>query len=157
MGSPRHLSFLLGGLGVVRAGAQGVTLIELMVVLSIVVTLAAVAIPRFLRARYNANEAAAITTLKTCVTALESYRSAQSPPAYPAVFSDLSEADPPYVTSAVTSGATKGYILSYEQVGNNQYTMIASPESEGVTGTRAFFVDESGVIRLDDAEGEPIQ
>ena len=140
-----------------QAHARGFTLVELIVTLAVLVTLAVAVIPRFLRARYSANEAAAVATLKTCVTALEAYRSAQSPPSYPEAFGDLSDASPPYIPATVTGGATKGYTFSYEQADQHRYTITAAPESEGVSGARIFFADESGVIRLDDADGEPVQ
>ena len=111
----------------------------------------------FLRARLNTNESASIATLKTCASALESFRAAQTPPAYPADLTELSDADPQYASESVTDGVTQGYTFDYVQVGDNEYALTAAPEMDGVTGTRVFYVDESGVIRLDDENGEPVQ
>ncbi len=49
--------------------AQGFTLIELMIVVAIIAAIAAIAIPNLLSARLNANESAAIATLKNVAAA----------------------------------------------------------------------------------------
>jgi hypothetical protein len=50
--------------------------------------------------------------------------------------------------------ATKqGYTFTYAQTDADQYTLTAAPVTPNVSGTRGFFVDESGVIRVD-AEGD---
>ena len=135
------------------------TLIEIMIVVTILALLAALAIPGLLRARHNANETAAVGSMRIISSALESYRGAQV--SYPSALSDLSNTTPPYVdsilTGATSSGSAKqGYYYAYSQVNGNQYTLYASPETPSVTGTRIFFVDESGVIRVNDVSGSPI-
>ena len=141
---------------------RGFTLVEIMIVVAIISLLAAIAIPNVLRARHNANEAASIAALRTISTACESYRSAQTPVTYPANLAALSTAVPPYI-DATLSGATaagtakQGYFYTYALVNANQFTATASPGVSGTTGTRIFFVDESGVIRLNNAAGAPIE
>ncbi|MCX5692114.1 MAG: type II secretion system protein [Candidatus Omnitrophica bacterium] len=144
-------------------GKHGFTLVEIMIVVAIISLLAAIAIPNLLRARHNANEAAGIAALRTISTACESYRAAQTPTTYPTTnLLLLSSAVPPYIdvslASAVDANNTKqGYYFTYAWVNANQYTCLATPAVPGTTGTRIFFVDESGVIRLNNASGAPIE
>ena len=51
---------------------HGFTLVEIMIVVAIISLLAAIAIPNLLRARHNANEAAAIAALRTISTGARS-------------------------------------------------------------------------------------
>lgn len=141
---------------------HGFTLVEIMIVVAIISLLAAIAIPNLLRARHNANEAAAIGALRTISTACESFRSAQTPPTYPANLAALSSATPPYIDAGLAgataaASARQGYFYTYTLVNANQFTCTASPAVSGTTGTRIFFVDESGVIRLNNASGAPIE
>ena len=147
-----------------RLYRKGFTLVEIMIVVAIIALLAAIAIPNLLRARHNANESAAIAGLRTVSTALESYRAAQTPPVYPAALTNLSGSTPPYIDTAL-SGATasanakQGYWYTYTPNANNQqYTCTVQPQVSGTTGTRTFFVDETGVLRVGTTSaGSPIQ
>jgi len=141
---------------------KGFTLVEIMIVVAIIALLAAIAIPNLLRARHNANESAAIGAMRTLSTAMESFRAAQTPPSYPADLATLSAATPPYIDSnlagaTATDASKQGYYYTYASVSANQYTLQADPATINVTGTRVFFVDESGVIRLDSGTGSVIE
>lgn len=147
-----------------RKSNKGFTLVEIMIVVAIIGLLAAIAIPNLLRARHNANEGAAIGNMKTISTALESFRAAQTPATYPAALSGLTAAGgaaPPYLINeldtATTGAPRQGYNFVYARVNADQYTLTASPSVAGRTGTRIFFVDESGVIRLNNAAGAPVE
>jgi prepilin-type N-terminal cleavage/methylation domain-containing protein len=141
---------------------HGFTLVEIMIVVAIISLLAAIAIPNLLRARHNANEAAGIAALRTISTACESYRAAQTPTTYPPDLLTLSTEVPPYIdaglaTAIAVGTAKQGYYYTYAWINANQYTCLATPAVSGTTGTRIFFVDESGVIRLNNASGAPIE
>jgi type IV pilus assembly protein PilA len=160
-----------------RHRASGFTLVEIMIVVAIIALIAAIAIPNLLRARHNANETAAIGNLKTLVDALEEFRANQSPTTYPgagvlsagaaaATLPNLATLNPPYIDAVLASGTRQGYTFTYLPgpvrvvtvtiaAGNTQnfnvydtYTLTAVPITVATTGTRRFFVDSSGVIRV---------
>ena len=135
---------------------KGFTLVEIMIVVAIIALIAAITIPNLLRARHNANETAAIGAMRTLSTAMESFRAAQTPPTYPANLNALSTANPPYVpgtlAAAVNAGtARQGYFFTYVLTNANAYTLQGTPATVNTTGTRRFFVDQSGVIRANAA------
>ena len=149
---------------------KGFTLVEIMIVVAIIALLAAIAIPNLLRARLNANEGAAIGNMHTLVAAMGSYQANQSPPSYPSALANLATCTPPYIDSVLggTEGAAaadpdsstkQGYQFVYTQGASwpYTYTITASPVVAGKTGNRVFFADESGVIRLNNATGKPIE
>ena len=131
---------------------KGFTLVEIMIVVAIIALLAAIAIPNLLRARHNANETGAIGAMRTLSTAMESFRAAQTPPTYPANLAALSAAVPPYVGGTLAAAnaagtARQGYFYTYALTNANAFTLQGTPATVGTTGTRRFFVDQSGVIR----------
>jgi len=122
----------------------GFTLVEIMIVVAIIVLLAAVSIPGLLRARLNANEAAAVASLKTISWAAQTFRTSSS--GYPANLSELSTTVPQYVDAVLGSGIKQGY--NFTLIGEaNSFNVTAEPATQNVTGVRSFFVDTSGVIR----------
>ncbi len=129
-----------------RMPRRGFTLVEIMIVVGIIMLLAAFAIPNFVRMRVNANESGAVTSSRTISTAMENYRSAQTPPVFATTLILLSGATPPYIDSELGSGTKQGYNFVLSGVsGGDTYTCTASPRS-AFSGTRIFVVSESGVI-----------
>lgn len=148
-----------GGQNIMRLRKKGFTLVEIMIVVAIIVLLAAIAIPNLLRARLSANEATSIAAMRTLSTAMESYRAAQSPPAYPAALASLiaPTSDPPYIDSVLGGGTKGGYTYTLAGAGTT-FTVVAAPVTAGVTGVRSFFVDQSGVVRVGTTSaGTPIE
>ena len=128
---------------------RGFTLVEIMIVVAIVMTLATLVISSVLRARHNANEMAAVAASKTIAVACQTYYANAFPHTYPAVLSDLisPQSDPPYIDSVLASGTKQGYSFTYTLIDPESFTLNAYPVVSGKTGTRHFFVNESGIIK----------
>lgn len=143
----------------------GFTLVEMMVVIAIISTLAAISIPVFLTSRINANEASAIASCKAISSACQSYYMNVDPHTYPAQLDDLvaPASDPPYIDTVLAVNRQKqGYRFTYSLNNSESFSLNADPMTVGRTGNRYFFVDETGIIRANtggsaDATSTPIE
>jgi len=142
---------------------RGFSLIELLIVVAIILIIAAIAIPNLLRSRIAADEASAVGSLRTLNTAEITYNTT-----YPNVgfACSLASLGPPSSGSASSSaaglidsnlaGGTKsGYSFGLltstcAPAGGikTTYDYFANPVSSGVTGSRYFCTDVSGVIQF---------
>jgi prepilin-type N-terminal cleavage/methylation domain-containing protein len=140
-----------------RRCREGFTLVEILIVVAIIVTVAAIAIPNLVRARINANEASAVASLKTLTSAAEAFRMAQMPTRFPGNLSEMTGTEPPFIDAVLASGNKSGYSFVWTG-GTNTYSVIATPQTPNVTGVREFFLDQSGVIRVGNTSlGTPIE
>jgi type IV pilus assembly protein PilA len=141
---------------------NGFSLIELLMVITLIGIISAIATPNLLASKRAANEASAITSLRTIVSAQASYlQSFGSGNSYASDLTVLRSKNLIEERLSYNAEPTKsGYIFRMEGVGAT-FTCTASPISPGSTGTKYFFVDNSGVIRFDnsgtaDAMSRPI-
>src|SRR5579862_9126444 len=102
-----------------KRSAIGFSLIELLIVVAIILIIAAIAIPNFLRAKMAANESSAVSSIHSINTAEIQYASS-----YPSVG---------FSPSLITLGPTGSSYID------------ADPVTRGVTGLRSFYSDQQNV------------
>ena len=139
-------------------GAKGFSLIELLIVVAIILVIAAVAVPSFLRSRIVANEAAAVGSLRTLNTAQISYESAYSTVGYATTLGALSGTScaPPsssgacLIDMALAGGLRNGYSFTLGGTSgspNATYQVIAVPTLWNYSGIRYFCSFQDAVVR----------
>ena len=122
---------------------RGFTLVEVLVVLAIIASLAAVAIPGLLRVRLTANETTARAALKTFSTAAELYAAANAG-LYPTSENALTTPPLPYLNESYCEQAMRGYSYKCSALNNTGYTVIALPLSSG--GNTTYTMTTGGVL-----------
>lgn len=134
--------------------ATGFTLIELMIVVSIIAIIAAISIPSLLRSRIHANEASAVENLRTLQSAETSYfASKKTFGDFAALTADPAGGGPRHLNGNWSQGVEKsGYLFELESATEGDFVCFADPVSLNVTGTRYFRLDSSGIIRWDNAQ-----
>jgi prepilin-type N-terminal cleavage/methylation domain-containing protein len=159
---PRIPSFEVVSMKIrLRRHARGFSLIELLIVVAVILTIAAIAIPNFMRSKRAANESSAVASLRTLATVQVTYDSTYQSGFAPTLASLGPPAGgaPPTAANAglidvvLAGGVKSGYVFTYTAVDSNgdgkmdSFTITAAPFVLGQTGDRFYFVDQSNVIR----------
>ncbi len=154
-----------------RTQPNGFTLMELLIVISIILILMLVAIPTAGKIRKHANELSAQKSLQTIQEAESMYESTYPTNGYACSLQALGgdpNAGPPSATSAgvingeLATGIKSGYIFNITNctkvtVNNGDritsYTATAVPATLGKTGDRGFCLESGGAMKADPAGG----
>jgi type IV pilus assembly protein PilA len=154
-----------------RRRQAGFTLMELLIVISIMLILMLIAIPNMLNLRSQANETSAIQSLRTIYEAQIQYQTNYPANGFacslPALGGEASSGAPSAQNAQllqrdVASGSKSGYTFNIvnctKTTVNNQdmytgYEATAVPQAVGKTGHRGFCIDMSGEIKSDPAGG----
>lgn len=140
---------------------KGFSLIELLIVVAIILIIAAIAIPNLLRARMQANEASAASSIHAINTAEISYSTTFSGIGYSVALADLGDGGTSpcpgtatascYLDTSLASGTKSGYVFTYTQDSTStpslHYTVLVDPVSRGTTGQRSFYSSDSNLTR----------
>jgi type IV pilus assembly protein PilA len=129
-----------------KKSQRGFSLIELLIVVAIILIIAAIAIPNFIRARMAANESAAVSSIHAINTAEITYQSAFPQTGFSATLAVLGPAGSGYLDNVLSGGTKSGYIFTYVQnttdVPSDGYTLNGDPVTRGTTGQRSFYSDQ---------------
>jgi type IV pilus assembly protein PilA len=153
------------------AQEDGFTLMELLIVISIIVILMLIAIPTANTIRKHTNEVSAQKSLQTIEQAQSMYATNYPTSGFACSLQALSgeqSSGPPSATSAqilngqIATGVKDGYMFNITNctkvtVNNSDritgYTLTAVPATPGRTGDRGFCVESGGPIKMDPAGG----
>ena len=150
---------------------SGFTLMELLIVMSVILILMAVAIPNYMNMRSQANETAAMEELRTLNSAEIQYQTDYPANGFSCNLSQLGgdiKSGAPSAQAAqlipkdLASGYKSGYLFAITNCTkvnvNNQdvytsFEVTAVPQAVGKTGHRGFCMDQTGEIKADPAGG----
>jgi prepilin-type N-terminal cleavage/methylation domain-containing protein len=139
---------------------NGFSLIELLLVVTVILIISAIAVPNFLRSRQRANEASAVSSIRGINTAAVTYSLTYPNLGYPASLATLGGANPCTASSTqacliddlIAQGVKSGYSFIWTGDGATPsvtYLITGTPQVVGSSGQRMFCTDQTGVIRYD--------
>jgi type IV pilus assembly protein PilA len=138
---------------------RGFSLIELLIVVAVILIIAAIAIPSFLRSKMRANEASAVSSLRTITTAEVVYSTtynigySTSLNALGGTGAVIDQSNAGLIDSVLSAGSKSGYTFTYVALSSDAngniltYSANADPVLPGTTGDTHFYVDQTSLIR----------
>lgn len=129
---------------------------KIIVVCFIVGLLLLMLVPSYLSVRFGENENLIKSRLRALYEANEIYRKTHRPPEYPTKMKELTSTNPPLVDELLINPSQAGYQFTYDRMNGDKYSITAKPIFKYLTGYHTYFVNETGIIRLNSAAGDPI-
>ena len=140
---------------------RGFSLIELLLVVAVILIVASIAVPNFLKSRLRANEASAVASLRMINTAAITYSITYPDLGFPALLTTLGGANPCTAASStqacliddsLSQGIKSGYSFVWTGDGavpSVSFIVTGTPQAVGGSGQRMFCSDQTGVIHYD--------
>lgn len=133
-----------------KGRSQGFSLVELLIVMTLLLVMGSIAIPNYLAALSRANEASAASSVRAIISAENLYRNTYGN------FTVLQDLGNEYLTdSLLGSGAKSGYRFNATPGSGNsaglQFSVDATPAlsiGPSASGIRHYYGDESAVVRF---------
>jgi type IV pilus assembly protein PilA len=146
-----------------RTSARGFSLIELLLVVAVILIIAAIALPNFIKSKMRANEATAVQNLRNITTAevvySTTYQIGFSPdlPSLGGAGVVIDQTQAALIDQVLAGGTKTGYVFTYAQLTVDafghvtSYAVNADPLVQNQTGVRHFYADQTGVLRVNNS------
>lgn len=143
---------------------NGFSLIELLLVVTVILIISAIAVPNFLSSRQRANEASAVAAIRVINTAAVTYSFTYPDLGFPAQLTTLGGVNPCTASPAqacllddlLAQGVKSGYSFVFVGDGlvpSSSYTIAGTPQVIGSSGQRMFCTDQTGILHYDPSGG----
>jgi Tfp pilus assembly protein PilE len=129
----------------IREKKQGMTLLEITMVIFIIILLASLIQGYFQRSRIHTNDMSAQVKLRQMSTAIETYAGDHTGN-YPTNMDVLHTIEPPYIDENYCAIEERGFMYSCS-LWSAGYLFEAHPVEVGVTGTTTFMISTGGYLQ----------